>query len=606
MRRFVPFVVLIAVVAVLNGWLDQRFYVRVLTLSVVWALAGVAWNLMAKAGQISLGHSAFVGIGAYGFTILLRSDGTSPWTGMAIGMGVAAAVALIIGLPTFRLRGFYFTLATISFPLIMELLVSHYGDPELTVPFHPESEWKFMEFSNSHTYVWVGLGMLVVALAISELIDVTSFGFALRAIRDNEVLARAVGIRTVAWKSAAFMISAALSAAMAVLWVKAVLRVTVAEEVFGITVVIVMLSVAFVGGVGQTWGPVVGAAFLIPLAMFLDDSIGESVPGAQELVYAAALVLVALLIPRGILPAIEKGCRRLATWRRASTWPRGSLEQAGPSLLERLAAPAPRPSPLLRMPRRPLQSRLPQPSDTPVLVVEGVAKSFGANRVLSDVTFSVDAGRRVGIIGPNGAGKTTLFNIMTAHLRADSGRILFKGMQMDRMRAPRRYELGMSRTFQVPQGFHLMSPLDNVVVAAIGASMPDPMAASMDMLERVGLAGKALGELSALTTAEIKSLELARAMVSEPDLLLLDEPLAGLNEAERARFFAVVDELVAPQAAIVVIEHSVRSLIQYVESVVALDEGRVIAQGPPEEVVSDPRVIEAYLGSRWMEHARDQ
>ena len=600
MRRLVPFIVLVVVVAALNGWLEQRFYVRVLTLSVVWALAGVAWNLMAKAGQISLGHSAFVGIGAYGFTILLRGDGTSPWIGMVIGMGVAAVVALAIGLPTFRLRGFYFTLATISFPLIMELLVSHYGDPELTVPFHPESEWRFMEFSDPHVYVWVGLGMLVIALMISELIDVTSFGYALRAVRDNEVLARAVGIRTVAWKSAAFMISAALSAAMAVLWVKAVLRVTVAEEVFGITVVIVMLSVAFVGGVGQTWGPVVGAAFLIPLAMFLDDSIGESVPGAQELVYAAALVLVALLIPRGILPAIESGFRRVATR------PGRSREPGGRRLLGRLAAPPQRPSPFLSMPRRPLRPRPPRPSDAPVLEVEGIAKSFGANRVLSDVAFRIDAGRRVGIIGPNGAGKTTLFNIITAHLRADAGRILFKGMKVDRMRAPRRYELGMSRTFQVPQGFHLMSPLDNVVVAAIGASIPHPVAASMAMLERVGLAESALGELSALTTAEIKSLELARAMVSEPELLLLDEPLAGLNEAERARFFTTVDELVTPQTAIVVIEHSVRSLIQYVESVVALDEGRVIVQGPPADVVSDPRVIKAYLGSRWMEHARDQ
>ncbi len=600
MRRLVPFIVLVVVVAALNSWLDQRFYVRVLTLSVVWALAGVAWNLMAKAGQISLGHSAFVGIGAYGFTILLRDSDTSPWIGMAIGMGVAAAVALAVGLPTFRLRGFYFTLATISFPLILELLVSHYGDPELTVPFHPEGEWEFMEFSNSHTYVWVGLGMLVVALAISELIDVTSFGFALRAVRDNEVLARAVGIRTVAWKSAAFMISAALSAAMAVLWVKAVLRVTVAEEVFGITVVIVMLSVAFVGGVGQTWGPVVGAAFLIPLAMFLDDSIGETVPGAQELVYAAALVLVALLIPRGILPAIERGCRRIATR------PDPSRELAGRSLLQRLAAPSPRPSPLLRLPLRRQRPRMPLPAGAKVLEVDGVAKSFGANEVLSDVAFSVDAGQRVGIIGPNGAGKTTLFNIMTAHLRADAGRILFKGAAVDRLRAPRRYELGMSRTFQVPQGFHLMSPLDNVVVAAIGASLPHPVAASMAMLERVGLAGKALGELSALTTAEIKSLELARAMVSEPDLLLLDEPLAGLNESERAGFFGTVDELVAPHTAIVVIEHSVRSLIQYVESVVALDDGRVIAEGPPEDVVSDPGVIEAYLGSKWMEHARDQ
>ena len=601
MRRLVPFVVLITVVALLNGWLEQRFYIRVLTLSVVWALAGVAWNLVAKAGQISLGHGAFVGIGAYGFTILLRGSDTSPWIGMAIGMGVAAVVALAVGLPTFRLKGFYFTLATISFPLILELLVAHYGDPELTVPFHPESEWKFMEFADSHTYVWIGLGMLVVALAISELIDATSFGFALRAVRDNEVLARAVGIRTVAWKSAAFMISAALSAAMAVLWVKAVLRVTVAEEVFGITVVIVMLSVAFVGGVGQTWGPVVGAAFLIPLAMFLDDSIGESVPGAQELVYAAALVLVALLIPQGILPAVERGCRRVAALQ-----PGPSCSREGRGLLRRLLAPEKRPPTLLRIPRKDDRRRLPAVSDTPVLEVDGVAKSFGANRVLSDVSFSVGAGQRVGVIGPNGAGKTTLFNIMTAHLNADAGRILFKGVRVDRMRAPRRYELGISRTFQVPQGFHLMSPLDNVVVAAIGASVPHPIAASMAMLERVGLDDKALGELSALTVAETKSLELARAMVSEPELLLLDEPLAGLNEAERIRFFQVVDDLVGSHTSIVVIEHSVRSLIQYAESVVALDEGRIIAQGPPEAVVSDPHVIEAYLGSRWMEHARDK
>ena len=140
-----------------------------------------------------------------------------------------------------------------------------------------------------------------------------------------------------------------------------------------------------------------------------------------------------------------------------------------------------------------------------MLEVDGVAKSFGANRVLSDVSFSVGAGRRVGIIGPSGAGKTTLFNIMTAHLRADSGRIRFKGVDMDRMRAPRRYGLGMSRTFQVPQGFHHMSPLDNVVVEAIGASVEHLVESSMAMLERVGLADNALGELSAFTVAETES-----------------------------------------------------------------------------------------------------
>ena len=581
MRRLVPFVALVVVVFALNGWIDERFHLRVLNLSIVWALAGVAWNLMAKAGQISLGHSAFVGIGAYTFTILLRGDAeVSPWIGMAVGMALAAVVALIIGLPTFRLSGFYFTLATISFPLIMELLVAHNGDPELTVPFHPENEWKFMEFSNQHTYVWIGLVMLIISLGISTLIDVTSFGFALRAIRDNEVLARAVGIRTIVWKSAAFAISAALSAAMAVLWVKSVLRVTVAEETFGITVVIVMLSVAFVGGVGRTWGPVVGAGVLIPLAMFLDDSIGESVPGAQELVYGAALVLSALLIPEGIVPAVE-------------------------TLRRRVAAPRPRPSTLLPIHLRARRDRITAEADVPIFAVEGIAKSFGANQVLTDVSFSVSAGQRVGLIGPNGAGKTTLFNIMTAHLPADSGRLVYWDTEISRLRAPRRYELGISRTFQVPQGFHQMSPLDNVVVAAIGASVPNPTEAAMGMLEQVGLKDKALSELHALTVAETKNLELARAMVSDPDLLLLDEPLAGLSESERLQFFETVDALASPETAIIVIEHSVRSLIQAVDVMVALDEGRIIATGTPDDVVSDPRVVEAYLGSKWMKHARD-
>ena len=582
MKRLAPFIALTIVVLALNGWVDQRFHVRVLTLTIVWALAGVAWNLMAKAGQISLGHSAFVGIGAYTFTLMLRSESEiSPWLGMLAGMALAAVVALLIGLPTFRLTGFYFTLATISFPLIIELLVAHNGDPELTVPFHPENEWKYMEFADQHTYVWIGLIMLLVALAISTLIDITSFGFALRAIRDNEVLARAVGIRTIVWKSAAFVISAALSAAMGVLWVKSILRVTVAEETFGITVVIVMLSVAFVGGVGRTWGPVIGAGVLIPLAMFLDDSIGESVPGAQELVYGAALVVAALLIPDGIVPAVEK-------------------------LRQRLRRPGAQRSTLLPIHTPSRRARITTSSDVAVLSIDGVAKSFGANQVLTDVRFEVAAGQRMGLIGPNGAGKTTLFNIMTAHLPADAGRVVFKGTEIDRMRAPRRYELGISRTFQVPQGFHQMSPLDNVVVAAIGASVREPMKASMAMLERVGLAEKALGDLSALTVAETKNLELARAMVSEPELLLLDEPLAGLNEAERLRFFETVDELADDATAIVVIEHSVRSLIQAVDTMVALDEGQIIATGAPEEVVSDDRVIEAYLGSKWMKNARDK
>jgi branched-chain amino acid transport system permease protein len=565
---------LAAVVAVLNLLVEDKFYLQIMVLTLLWAVAGMAWNLTAKAGQISLGHSAFTGIGALTFVLLLRDHGISPWLGMLAGMAVAAGTAILIGIPTLRLRGFYFTLATLAYPLILMLVAIHQGWVELTVPFHPEAPLAYLQFRDAHDFVWMGLALLLVTLAITELIDRSRLGQALRAIRDNEVLAEAVGIPTATSKIAAFAISAALTAAMGVVWVNAVLLVVAVEEVFSLSVVILMLSVTFVGGVARTWGPIVGAVILIPLAQLLTSEVGDRVPGAETLVYGAALVLVALLAPDGLIPRAE-------------------------SLLRRRRREPPRPKPVPDAGAR-LRARRAFTGGA-VLSVQGVRKSFGGADVLRGVDLEVAPGSRIGLIGPNGAGKTTLFNIVCGQVRPNAGQIRFAGRDVARLGPAARYRLGMSRTFQVPQGFHRMTPFDNVRTAAIGAGLrrDEAAAAAGGALERVGLGGRAGDGLAELSTLEIKLLELSRAIVSEPSLLLLDEPLAGLNEDDHGRFFQVIEDVAGPATGVLVIEHSVRSLVAHVEQLFALDEGTIVASGAPQEVIADQRVVEAYLGKRF-------
>ncbi len=175
-------------------------------------------------------------------------------------MVLAAVAAVIIGLPSFKLEGFYFTLGTIAYPLILMLLVIYFGQGELTIPFQPDRAWFAMQFRDQHTYVWISLGLLALVVVLQAWIDGSRFGYYLRAIRDNEILAQAVGVRTSRWKLAALAISAAIAAAMGVVWVNAILLVVTAEQVFGLLVVIQMLSLVFVGGIASLWGPVLRAA----------------------------------------------------------------------------------------------------------------------------------------------------------------------------------------------------------------------------------------------------------------------------------------------------------------------------------------------------------
>ena len=237
---------------------------------------------------------------------------------------------------------------------------------------------------------------------------------------------------------------------------------------------------------------------------------------------------------------------------------------------------------------------------TVVLSAEDVSKRFGGLQALSNVTFAVEEGQILGLIGPNGAGKTTLFNILNAVYRPDGGRVVYRGRDIHGLRPYDVARLGIARTHQIVRPLNELTVRENVMVGACfgrrGLGLRAAAAAADETLELVGLDSRADQLAATLNVAQKKRLELARALAADPDLLLLDEVLAGLNPAEITAMLDTIRLVRDRGVTIVIIEHVMHALMNVSDRVVALDYGRLIAQGTPVEVAADPAVIEAYLG----------
>lgn len=239
-----------------------------------------------------------------------------------------------------------------------------------------------------------------------------------------------------------------------------------------------------------------------------------------------------------------------------------------------------------------------------ILRLENVVKKFGGLRAVDGVSLEVGKGEFLAVVGPNGSGKTTLLNIISGVYKPDEGRVYFEGRDVTDLPPYKRARLGMARAFQVPRPFPELSVLENVVVGAVfngGLDLHRAREAAEEALSYVGLASKKDQLAGKLTFNELRLLELARALASNPKLLLLDEVMAGLTPTEIDRFAELLRRLSEERgiSAISLVEHRMRAVVRLAHRVVVMHQGKIIAEGPPEKALNDPKVIEVYLGRPW-------
>lgn len=581
----VPLVVL-TVLPVIRPY--DTYLHTVLLLALLLAVQAVSWNIISGyAGYVSLGHSAFLGLGSYTAGIVGVHTGLNPFLAAPLGGLVAVVAALLIGSVVLRARGHAFVIITIALLLAMQVIVTNWsaltnGSNGITLelPF-----WS-RDYQNVPFYYFFLL-LLFVTIGFSAAIRRTKFGTGLVAIREDEGKAAAIGVDTTRYKIVAFCASAFFIgvAGTGYAYFLTFLNPVGAFSILGS--VTIVLS-ALVGGRGTLWGPVVGA-FIVQLGSEAATVYGG---GSQSrvLLFGAVLVLVVLFLPVGLLPTIEKW------WRRRHPENVEYTDQAGALGSGRIEVRVRRPE------------RTPVPQRRALLEVRRATKRFGGLVAVDNADLTVQEGSITALIGPNGSGKTTLFNLVTGAMRADAGEIWFDGQRIDRLPPWTRGHLGLGRTFQVTRLFKSMTVLQNVIAPLPDAHWRTMLAGAMsgheadrarDLLGFVGLSRFVDQPAGSLSYGQQKLVELAQVLMMEPKLILLDEPAGGVNPSLVARLSDVVRGLNEQGVSFLVVEHNIPMVLGLCDPVVVFSRGAPIAEGPPSIVRNDPVVLDAYLGDDW-------
>ena len=607
MKRLSPTLILVCVAAIyliVALSVQNAYHQLMFTLVLVWACFGLSWNMLSGyTGLVSFGHAAFFGLGAYATVLAQIHWNVSPWIMIPASAGIGAIAGLLVGVPTFRLRGHYFALSMLAYPLALLYVAEWLGLQEVTFPMKREDPQWYMQFSDPRAYTVIALVMLLIFVQLTRYVERTRFGMALIAIKQNEAAAEAAGIDTLRWKLKAIALSGAIAGATGAFY-SVVLLVVTPPSVFGMLVSAQALTVSMFGGVGTVWGPIIGAAVLIPLGEILHAELGGRYPGIQGVILGVAIITVILLAPEGVFWKVRDRLRM-----RRAVLPATAdvtIAPSGHDPASRAATADAMPSPFASsgVPDSPdVQATLAARtlSEDVVLDVRNISKRFGGLKAVHDVSFTVRRGMILGIIGPNGAGKTTLFNLLNGFLKPDQGQVIVKGTDMAGRKPHVLCAAGVGRTFQVMRPFMRLTVAQNVKVGAYvhARDEAEAQACATRAVQRLGLADCANQLASTLSTRELRLMELARAVAGQPDILLLDETLAGLGHDESDRVVEAIRSLSEEGMTIVIIEHTMKAMVRLVDEFVVLDHGEVLTVGKPNDITRDTRVVEAYLGKKW-------
>jgi branched-chain amino acid transport system permease protein len=590
------------------------------------------------AGLLDLGYAAFFAIGAYGYGILSSFQLEPPWSPFwqpfaALGLvaeipgdtgdvvhftlsfwlalpfcaALAAGFGVLFGAPTLRLKGDYLAIVTLGFGEIVPIVVRNW--PELTngaaglngiAPPHIGS----YNFGVDATpFYYVAVAMVALLIFVSLRLRSSRIGRAWMAIREDEIAAGAMGVNLVRLKLLAFAIGASFAGMTGVFYVAKLQTAT--PEMFGFPVSVMILVMVVLGGMGSVWGVVLGAMILQLLqSWFLEDlsgwlqALGRLIGSpmlqridltqAIELIFGIILVLMMLFRREGLIPATRRPAALTFEQQHAEVGRGGftALEGFGGARKTGIA-----------------------------LEVKGVTVRYGGLVALNALDLVVPEGGVVAVIGPNGSGKSTLFNVITGLTRAESGSITCRGVEITRLASHEILQQGIARTFQNLRLFTNLSVMDNVLVGQHTRLKAGPLrsilrlpgtrreetAAQNRVLTILSIFGNRLlpridQPVSGLSYANRRRVEIARALASQPHLLLLDEPTAGMNPAETLELAEQIKSLHGLGLTILVIEHKLDVVVRLADRVVVLDHGEKLTEGRPDEVRQNEDVLRAYLG----------
>ncbi|MGJ7542541.1 branched-chain amino acid ABC transporter ATP-binding protein/permease [Variovorax sp. LT1R16] len=539
-------------------------------------------------GLTSFGQAAFAGIGAYTTAYLCLKMGASPWVGLLAGLLLTGAVSVVLGWVTLRMSGHNLPLATIAWCIALYYVIGNLDalgkyDGLNNVPPIMIGTHSLQSGRDFYYLIWTIA--LAAALGMHHLLE-SRTGRILKAMNPDrgggQTMPSSVGASTFRYKLVVFVIAALLASVSG--WLFAHMQRAVTPSPFGIGRSLDFLFMAVLGGVGHIWGAFLGAGFSTVLKDALQDwmpAIFGAGASFEGVIFGLLLIIVLKVAPQGLWSLVGRVIKRSS---RPVDW-----QDAGS-----------------------LKARKKTPKGERLLEAIGIRKQFGGLTAVHDIDFAVNGGEIVGLIGPNGAGKSTTFNLISGVLPLTSGEVRVSGDRVDGK--PSRYiaAQGLSRTFQHVKLVPDMTVLENVAIGCYLRTSSSILGSIFRLdraeerralkeaeaqIRRIGLGGSMFELAGNLSLGSQRLVEIARALASDPTLLLLDEPAAGLRHGEKQALSKVLSQLRAEGLSLLLVEHDMEFVMNLTDRIVVMEFGRKLIEGTPQEVQDSPLVRAAYIGT---------